>query len=114
DGALDPALDVTYTFEVNLSQWDGQPADGYLNSDDFTLDRNVVISDNLPEQAQWNVADDDFITGMNLDEAAGFDGDANEFAADSYIGQYAVVGQNLFINVGADSETKNKISVKAL
>lgn len=114
DGTLEPPLDVTYTFDVDLTQWDGNAADGYLNDEDFTLGRNVVVSDSLPEQAQWNIEAEDFISGMELTEATGFDGDATAFAADEYVGQYAVVGQNLYINVGTDNSTNVEIAVKAV
>ena len=116
DGTLDPAAEVTYTFDADLSQWDGQAAEGYENHEDFVLERNVVISDELPSQASWNTGADDFITvdGFELEEATGFDGDAAEFEADEFVGNYAVVGQNLFINVGQDADTDATITVKAL
>src|SRR5690625_1193276 len=114
-GAIEPPQEITYTFSANLSQWDGQAEDGYLNRDDFTLDdRNVVISDSLPEQAAWDTSAEDFISGMDLTEAEGFDGDSAAFAADEYVNQYAVVDQNLYINIGQDSATNAEISVKAL
>lgn len=114
DGTLEPPQPVTYTFSADLTQWTGQAADGYLNHEDFTLDRNVVIADSLPEQASWDTSADDFITGMDLTEATGFDGDAAAFAADEYQGQYAVVGQNLYINIGQSSQTNVQVSAKAL
>src|SRR5699024_5368273 len=95
DGSIEPPQEITYTFSADLSQWDGEAADGYLNDEDFTLDRNVVISDSLPEQAEWDTAAEDFISGMDLTEAEGFDGDSAAFSADQYRNQYAVVGQNL-------------------
>ncbi|MDN6498571.1 MAG: hypothetical protein L0K44_02255 [Yaniella sp.] len=114
DGSIVPPQEITYTFSANLSQWDGNAEDGYLNDDDFTLDRNVVISDALPEQAEWDTSAEDFISGMELTQAEDFDGDSAAFAADDYVNQYAVVGQKLYINIGQDSETNAEISAKAL
>ncbi|WP_161485774.1 SdrD B-like domain-containing protein [Enteractinococcus helveticum] len=116
DGSLESPLDITYSFTANLSQWNGEAAEGHDNHEDFELDRNVVISDRLPAQVEWNTSSDDFITveGMELTEAAGFDGDAAAFAADEYVSQYAVVGQSLYINVGQSADTNATVSAKAL
>ncbi len=108
DGTITPAADITYTLRTNLSQWDGR-------DEHHTLNRNVVISDELPVQAEWKTDDDAFLTaeGMQLTQAEGFSGTAEEFAADDYIGQYAVIGQTLLINVGKSFETNATFQVKA-
>lgn len=115
DDLVEP-IDVTYTLTADLSQWDGEAEDGYDNHEDFVLDRNVVISDNLPSAGIWNTGADDFITadGIELAPAADFDGDAAAFGHDDYVGRYAVVGQNLFINIGQETETSVEIDVRAL
>ena len=114
DGNLVDPVDVTYTFDVDLTQFDGR--DDHDNPDEWTLSRNVVIHDELPTQISWNTDADDFIVaeGLDLSLAADFDGDAAEFASDSYVGQYAVVGQNLYINVGQDNDTDLSIDVRAI
>src|SRR5699024_8010655 len=43
-----------------------------------------------------------------------FDGSAADFAAESYVGQYAVIGQDLYINVGQDPQTNVSIDVRAI
>lgn len=112
DGTLQPAADMTYTLRANLTPWDERNAN-------FTLQRNVVISDDLIEQASWSIDDAEFlsITGdgpiQSLTEAVGFTGSAAEFAHGDYVGQYAIVGQALLINVGRDNTTDVSIEVKA-
>lgn len=107
DGTLTPAADIVYTLRADLSQWDG-------SSDSFTLQRNVVISDTLPDQASWSSSDADFVTatGVTLTQAASCP-DAASFAADAYVGQWCVDGQTLLINVGKDAATVASIKVKA-
>ncbi|WP_449278830.1 hypothetical protein [Leucobacter sp. GX24907] len=98
DGNLVPAAEMNYELKADLSAWDGR-------NPNFTLQQNVVISDELIEQASW-VTGDDFIsvTGdgpiTSLTEASGFTGTAVEFAHDDYVGQWAIVDNTLLINVG--------------
>ncbi|WP_162321434.1 SdrD B-like domain-containing protein [Nesterenkonia haasae] len=108
DGTITPPADITYTLRTNLSQWDGR-------DEHHTLNRNVVVSDELPAQAQWNTNDAAFLTseGLELTHAATFSGTAEQFAADEYVGQYAVLGQTLLINVGKNAETSATFKVKA-
>ncbi|HEY4534945.1 MAG TPA: SdrD B-like domain-containing protein [Enteractinococcus sp.] len=113
EGNLVGSVDKTYTFRANLTQWDGRDQHG--NPDAWTLHSNVVIQDILPAQAAWNVDASDFITAEGIElTPADFDGDAAAFAADEYVGQYAVVDENtLLINVGRDSKTDATIHVRA-
>ncbi|MBC9955042.1 hypothetical protein ICM05_10405 [Leucobacter sp. cx-42] len=110
-GKLTPAAPMTYTLSANLTPWDERNAN-------FTLQQNAVISDTLIEQASWKTGDG-FITIAGegpltaLTEAAGFSGSAADFAAEKYVGQYAVVGQTLFVNVGKNKGTNVQIKVKA-
>src|SRR5699024_11689373 len=68
------------------------------------------IHDKLPEQAQWNTDADGFIAAgdFELTQATDFEGTVADFAADSYVSQYAVVGQELFINIGRDQDTRSE------
>lgn len=110
DGNLQPAAEMTYTLRANLTPWDER-------NPNFTLNRNVVISDVLIDQASWQTGDD-FITVngtgpiASLTEASDCP-TAAEFADDSYIGQYCVNGNRLLINVGKDNTTDLTIHVKA-
>ena len=112
---LDPVA-VTYTLTANLAQWTGEAPEGQQNHEDFTLDRNVVVHDALSPQIQWDTEADDFLTftGAEFTEADNFSGDAEAFAADEYVGQYAFVDNNLYVNIGQDSSTNVEIKVKAL
>ncbi|MDJ0350673.1 hypothetical protein [Cryobacterium sp. PH29-G1] len=110
-GTLQPAAEMTYTLRANLTPWDGRNAN-------FVLGQNVVVSDTLIDQAAWNTgADFISVSGSgpisSLTEATGFDGTAAQFASDEYVGQYALVGQTLFVNVGKDNTTDVSIQVKA-
>ncbi|QWF23199.1 carboxypeptidase regulatory-like domain-containing protein [Nocardioides sp. LMS-CY] len=107
DGNLTPPADITYMLKADLRQWTGGP--------NFTLDRNVVISDDLPAQATWNTTAADFVTasGITLTQAATCPADAAAFAGDVFVGQYCVSGQRLLINVGKDNTTNASIAVKA-
>ncbi|MGC4110327.1 MAG: hypothetical protein QM747_07860 [Nocardioides sp.] len=107
DGTLAPPTDITYTLKADLRQWVGGA--------NFTLDRNVVISDTLPSQASWKTDATDFVTasGITLTEAASCPGQA-AFADDSYVGQYCVTGQQLLVNVGMSNTTNASIQVKAV
>lgn len=112
DGNLQPSAEMIYTLHANLTPWDDRNAN-------FTLQQNVVISDDLIEQASWNTGDAEFITItgdgpiQSLTEATGFDGSAADFADDEYVGLYALVGQMLLINVGKNNTTNVNIQVKA-
>ncbi|WP_146120030.1 hypothetical protein [Leucobacter massiliensis] len=111
DGTLRPAAEMVYTLHADLTPWDGRNAN-------FTLDRNVVIRDTLIEQASWKTGEG-FIelsgTGplTGLTEAAGFTGTAADFAADRYVGQYALLGRTLLVNVGKDNTTAVDVRVRA-
>lgn len=111
DGTLQPAAAMTYTLRANLTPWTG------INPN-FTLGRNVVISDTLIEQASWQTGEDFIsVTGSgpitSLTEAAEFTGTAADFAANAYVGQYSVVGNRLLVNVGQDNTTNISITAKA-
>ena len=112
EGNLKPPAEMTYTLRANLTPWDERNAN-------FTLQQNVVISDKLIDQASWNTANAEFITVSgagpidSLTEVTGFTGTHEEFAHDDYVGQYALVGQTLLINVGKDKTTNVNIQVKA-
>lgn len=111
DGNLQPAAEMTYTLHANLTPWDDRNAN-------FTLQQNIVISDNLIEQASWRTGND-FVTVsgsgpiQSLTEADEFDGTVADFGSNDYVGQYALVGQQLLINVGKDNTTNVDIRVKA-
>src|SRR5699024_6111896 len=95
-------------------QWN--PDEHVQNPEDWTLGQNVVIHDTLPSQLDWNTSAEDFIDAgdFELTEAIDFEGSAADFAADSYVGQYAVIGQDLYINVGQDTQTNVSIDVRAI
>jgi len=107
DGTLNPPAEMTYTLKADLTKWTGE-------SNNFTLTRNVVISDQLIPQASWKAGDDEFITatGITLTKAADCPS-AADFAADEYVGQWCVNGQTLLVNVGKDNTTNASIQVKA-
>jgi len=122
DGTLSPALDIRYTLGADLGQWDGRNI--Y-----YTLDRNVVIEDELPAQLAWNTSAADVITlapGSVL-----FDGtwDApgaplaglTEIAcpatradfALTAVGSWCIEGQRLWVNVGQDPQTDLVVQARA-
>ncbi len=111
DGTLTPAAEMVYTLSANLTPWDGR-------NENFTLTKNVVISDTLIDQASWNTGAG-FITisgegpVTTLTEAQSFSGNAADFADQAYVGKYAVVGQTLFVNIGNDKTTQVSIQAKA-
>lgn len=106
DGTLTPAVELTYTLKADLRQWTGEP--------NFTLSRNVVISDVLPTQAQWATDDESFITASGIIlTAAATCPDEDAFAADAFVGQYCVDGQRLLVNVGKDNTTNASVAVTA-
>ena len=110
-GKLTPAAPMTYTLSADLTPWDERNAN-------FTLQQNVVISDTLIEQASWKTGEGFIaIEGAgpidSLTEATGFSGSAADFAANTYVGQYAVVGQTLLVNIGKDKTTNVQVKVKA-
>ncbi|WGX95840.1 SdrD B-like domain-containing protein [Nocardioides sp. L-11A] len=106
-GALVPPAEITYTLRADLRQWSGGP--------NFTLDRNVVISDVLPHQASWRTSAPDFVTaqGIALSPAATCPVDPAAFAGDAFVGRYCVDGQRLLVNVGKDNTTNATIEVLA-
>lgn len=110
-GALQPAAEMTYTLRADLTPWDARNAN-------FTLTQNVVIRDTLLEQASWQSgADAISFEGTApfaaLTEAKDFTGTVSEFAANEYVGHYALIGQTLLVNVGDDNRTNIDIKVKA-
>src|SRR5690606_8745819 len=109
DGALAGPIDVEYTLRADLTQFAGFEGR-------YELDRNVVISDVLPEQIRWLSDEDDFLTvvagGLQLTRAEG-EHTAESFAADEFVGQYAVSGGQLLINVGKDTTRAHEFSLRA-
>src|SRR5699024_6269440 len=103
DDTLSPALDITYTLTANLANLQGES--------DFELGQDVIITDTLPAQAQWNTEADDFITatGLSLDQVT----DCTGFAASSSAGDWCVDGQSLLVNVGQDTATDAAVEAKA-
>lgn len=99
-GELVDAVDVTYSFDVNLAEFDGFAGTRH------ELARNVVITDTLPAAIDW--AGGSFVTsgGSAMTET-----DVNpkltaaQFADDAYVGTYQVDGKTLMINVGKDTAT---------
>ena len=114
EGNLDPRVDFSFIISANLSQWDNR--DDVENPEEFVLNRNVVISDTLPNPAKW---DTEQLTitgsadGQNFTEATNFTGNAEAFAADQYVGQYAFVGQNLYVNVGSNKDNNVRLELTA-
>ena len=111
NGTLQPAAEMTYTFRANLTPWDAR-------NPNFVLGQNVVVSDKLIAQASWKTGEGFIaLSGAGplteLTEADGFAGTVADFAADTYVGQYAIVGQTLFVNVGKDNTTDVNIQVQA-
>jgi len=109
DGTLPTAVPLTYTLTANLGTWNGaSPA--------FVLDRNVVIADTPPTGIVWDATDPATflqVTGATLTQAVGFAGTAADFADDAYVGQWALVGSTLLVNVGKDAATQVSIAAKA-
>lgn len=115
NGALTPPVEITYTLKADLTKWDERDGDP-----NFTLDRNVVISDVLPSPASWMTGDVAFITATNVSDSSTMPLTATtcpaslgDFAADGYVGQYCIDGQKLWINVGKDNTVHASIQVKA-
>ncbi|MFT4229501.1 MAG: hypothetical protein QM602_04350 [Microbacterium sp.] len=111
DGTLLEPVDIAYTLRANLAQWDG-------HSDNYTLNDNVVIQDDLIDQASWTTGTGFLtVTGSgpitSLTEAASCPDSAAEFADDEFVGQYCVNGQTLLINVGKDNTTDITIVAQA-
>lgn len=111
DGSLATPAEMTYTLHADLTPWNEQNAN-------FTLSKNVVISDVLIDQASWKTgAGFISVSGAGpiteLSRATGFEGTVAEFAANEYVGQYALIGQTLLVNVGKDKTTNIDIAVKA-
>lgn len=110
DGSLAPPEEIVYTLSANLGQWDGSTAN-------FTLTRNVVISDVLPSQASWQADDADFLTvtgNLALTRAADtVTCSAVEMAVDAQVGTWCVAGQTLLVNVGKQASTSVQVAVKA-
>ncbi|MFZ4842579.1 SdrD B-like domain-containing protein [Mycetocola saprophilus] len=107
---LDPTVPVTYTLRADLNQLKS------LENTKYKLNQNVVISDDLPAQLRWLSADAAFITASNgtkLTQAVDFTGSATAFAADTYLNQYAVIGNKLLVNVGKSPTLNVEIKVKA-
>ena len=110
-GTLLPAAEMKYHLHADLTAWDKR-------NQNFTLKRNVVISDTLIDQASWSTGSDFIsVTGdgpiQKLSEAKNFSGDALEFASKEYVGHYAIMGQTLLVNVGQDNTTNIDIEVRA-
>lgn len=108
DGKLTPAQQITFTLAADLTGWTGAGAN-------FTLNRNVVIIDDLPTQGTWDTGAADFITatGITLTEATSCPTEA-DFKADEFVGKYCVDGQKLLVNIGKNNTTKASIQAKAL
>ena len=101
---LDPAVPVTYKFRADLTQF----AD--FVGTKHELKRNVVITDDLPKNLEWLLADPNFISKpFEFVPAVS----AAEFAGDEYVGKYMVDDQTLRINVGKDTSQKFEIKVQA-
>ena len=104
DGTLDPAQPITYTFKVNLTAWDG-------STGPKTLGQNVVITDTLPAQVDWNTAGGLLSSpDMTLTAVSPCPGD---ISTDAYVGWYCVNGKTLQINVGKDNTTNTTIDALA-
>lgn len=110
---VEPQADIAYTLSAKLSTWSGvSPAQ--------TLTRNVVISDTLPEHAEWRSGDAGFISLASgsspdftiLTEATGT-WTAATFAGDANVGKFYVDGRTLLINVGKHKDTDVAIQAKA-
>ncbi len=117
-------VDTTYTLAANLSQWDGR-------NNNYTLDRNVVISDTLGSQLTWKTGDADFLTLTAIPEAttpitsltevacpvdAATDPIAtasSNFNGDAFVGKYCIDGQRLLVNIGKHVDTNVSIAIKA-
>lgn len=111
DGKLQPAAPMTYTLRADLTPWDER-------NPNFTLTQNVVVTDKLIDQSSWktgsgfiSISGEGPITALT--EATGFTGTAADFAADEFVGKFAVSGNTLFVNVGKDKTTKVDIKVLA-
>lgn len=115
DGVILPGpVDISYRLNAKLSTWDG-------SNGNFTLNRNVVITDTLPAQASWKWStgvislasgstSPDFTT---LQVFTGGACDAATIASDANIGRYCVDGQTLRVNVGKNKDTNVGIIVDA-
>jgi DNA-directed RNA polymerase II subunit RPB1 len=104
DGTLSPAQPITYTFKVNLTAWDGTTAPK-------TLSQNVVVTDTLPAQVDWNTAAG-FLSSPGMSLAAVSPCPA-DISTDAFVGRYCVAGKTLRINVGKDNTTNTTIDAVA-
>lgn len=109
-----PASDIVYSFRADLGNFDGRNGNPL-----YTLDRNVVITDTLADQASWQASDAGFISVAEgsspdfttLTEFAGTC-DASGIAG-AAPGSYCVTGKTLHINVGQNPATDVLIEAKA-
>lgn len=109
-----PASDIVYSFRANLGNFDGRNGNPL-----YTLDRNVVITDTLADQASWQTSRNDFISiaegsihGVtDLTELLGTCTAANITAASA--GTFCVTGKTLRINVGMNALTNVLVEAKA-
>ncbi|PWD50949.1 hypothetical protein C8046_10075 [Serinibacter arcticus] len=98
NGALTEGVPVDYVLTADLTPWDA-------STPRFTLDRDVIITDTLPEQAEWVTAHPSFIavvdgagTSRPLTLVSG--GKAGVVAAGPFT--YSVEGRTLAVNVGRE------------
>lgn len=99
-------MDVTYTVKSDMRAWDGSNLKKTLTS-------NVIVSDNLPTQATWNVDDASFITATGIELTKADPVAVAAFSGDEYVGKYFVDGQKLYVNIGMGTELNVSIDVKA-
>lgn len=107
DGTLLSPIDLGYTVHADLAAWDG-------HSPNFELNDNMVITDNLLSQAQWNLpappaglsftgnlfANDGSPIASLTNTGAACPATAALFAVDANVGKYCLDGNKLMINVG--------------
>lgn len=110
-GTLNPPADLTYSFKADLRQWNETDADR-------TLQRNVVLVDDLDPAASWNTGAADFLTvagtGLTLATTPTSPCTTDQTAfASTAVGSWCVSGHTLMVNVGRDKSTNATVQAKA-
>lgn len=106
DGTLVTPLPISYSLTADLSYFDGRNAN-------FTLTRNVVIDDLLPSALRWASADPVLVSPAGSLTQITYTGAIADFAADQYVGTFAIVGNRVLANVGQDRTTKTTLTLNA-
>ena len=111
--ALPSSIPVTYTMTADLTKF------ASFAGTAVSLQRNVVMTDKLPAEAEWLAADPEFLTLTVDGQAAKLTPvdratvTNEEFKADKYALHYILDGRTLMVNFGQDVTKSYALKVKA-